>query len=367
MKKAFCISEILFLLGNVLVGCPFTMPTTPAILSFRINDNAASTNNRLVTLNTICLGIPTAYMASESATFEDASWKTYTAAPSFPLSSGGGLKTVYIKVKNALGETSALNDTIILNEDNNSITEETIMLPGNVPLTMVWCPAGTFMMGSKKTEQGSWDGEKPQHPVTLTQGFWIGKYEVTKGQWTAIMGTTPWGGQFFGTNDPDSAVVCISWDDAQSFITALNNYTGLTFRFPSEAQWEYACRAGTTTRFYWGEDPGFMQIEDYAWYYGNAAILGADHYAHRVGEKLANAWGLYDMNGNVWEWCQDWWEYGYYTSSEIDPTGPSDGLVHLLRGGGWVSGSYECRSASRYHHNTRQVDKNYDIGFRLAR
>ena len=362
MKKVFCISAILLLFGSVLAGCPSTTPPTPAITSFTINNGGASTSSLTVTLNNACTGIPTQYMASESSSFTEASWETYTSAPSFTLSSGIGTKTVYFKVKNESGESEVVNDTITLNELPVSGTEETVMLPGNVPLTMVWCPEGTFMMGATANEQDSGNSEKPQHQVTLTQGFWMGKYELTKAQWTAVMGTTPWAGQAEVLNDPNSPAVYISWDGAQLFITALNSYTGLTFRLPSEAQWEYAARAGTITRFYWGDDSDYTLIDNYAWYSDNCST---ERYAHVVGQKLPNAWGLYDMSGNVYEWCQDWWAYSYTAGAVTNPTGPDTGSLRVYRGGSWYLYDYYCRSAYRIYGYPSPAYQY--LGLRLAR
>jgi len=145
-----------------------------------------------------------------------------------------------------------------------------VMLPGDVPLALMHIPAGTFMMGRYAGEQDNYSYEDPQHSVTLSQDFYLGKYELTKRQWQAVMGTTPWSGQDYVLDDLDSPAVYVSWNDAQAFITALNTHitnTGqgaATFRLPTEAEWEYACRAGTTTRFYWGDDPSYTQISDYA-------------------------------------------------------------------------------------------------------
>ncbi len=217
---------------------------------------------------------------------------------------------------------------------------------------MVRIPAGTYLRGRYSGEQDSDSNEDPQHQVTLTRDFYLGKYEVTKGQWQAVMGTTPWSGQSYVLNEPDSPAVYVSWDDAQDFITALNAHitdTGqgaATVRLPSEAEWEYAARAGTTTRFYWGDDPSYTQIGDYAWYSGNASDVG-NQYAHVVGLKMPNPWGLYDMSGNVSEWCQDW--SGSYPSGPVtDPTGPTSGADRVLRGGSWVNYDGHCRSAYRY-------------------
>jgi formylglycine-generating enzyme required for sulfatase activity len=234
---------------------------------------------------------------------------------------------------------------------------ETIMLPGNVPLEMVWCPAGTFMMGRYQGEQDSYSNEDPQHQVGFSSGFWIGKYEVTQAQWEAVTGSNP--SYFPGDNRP---VEQVSWNDAQSFITALNIVTDRTFRLPSEAEWEYACRAGTTTRFYWGEDPTYTFIGNDAWHLGNSGDQ-----THDVGGKLANAWGLEDMSGNVWEWCEDDW-HDNYTGAPTDGRAwvdSSRGPDRANRGGGFSSIQSGCRSAIRVGNTA--TSKLYFFGFRLAR
>ncbi|HUW62921.1 MAG TPA: SUMF1/EgtB/PvdO family nonheme iron enzyme [Candidatus Bathyarchaeia archaeon] len=243
---------------------------------------------------------------------------------------------------------------------------ETIMLPGDVPLKMVCIPAGTFMMGRYPGEQDSSDSEAPQHEVTITQGFWMGKYELTKRQWQAVMGTTPWSGRDYVLDDADSPAVYVSWNDAQAFITALNGLTGKTFRLPSEAEWEYACRAGTTTRFYRGDDPGYSVGDAYCWWHYNTVEVKEvnEQYAHIVGLKTANAFGLYDMSGNVWEWCQDWFD-SYTSGSVTDPTGPASGSNRVVRGGGWPDGGSSCRSAGR-GSSSPSYTFNY-LGFRLSR
>lgn len=244
------------------------------------------------------------------------------------------------------------------------IATETILLPGDVSLTMVWIPAGSYMMGAYPDELYSSSDEDPQHQVSMP-GFWMGKYELTKAQWTAVMGTTPWSGHSSVLYDPDSPAVYVSWNYAQSFISALNTYTGMTFRLPSEAEWEYACRAGRTTRFYWGDDPSGTLIGDYAWYERNA--LNADEmYAHVVGLKLPNAFGLHDMSGNVREWCQDWY-HDSYTGAPADGSpweSPVD-LRRIVRGGNWVDTDPSCRSADR--HSIYPSNSGFSFGFRLAR
>ena len=241
---------------------------------------------------------------------------------------------------------------------------DTILLPGDVPLEMVWIPAGTFMMGCSPGEQDSNLHEDPQHQVTLTQGFWMGKYELTKGQWTAVMGTTPWSGQTHVLNDPESPAVYVSWNDAQAFITALNGLTGKTFRLPTEAEREYAARAGTTTRFYWGDDPSYTVGNDYAWWRYNSRDVD-EQYAHVVGLKLPNAWDLYDMSGNVWEWCNNW--YGEYSSGSVtNPAGPGSGSDRVYRGGSWYDYGFRCRSAERCS-DCYPSSADDSFGFRLAR
>ena len=253
------------------------------------------------------------------------------------------------------------------------IITETILLPGDVPLEMVRIPAGTFMMGRNPGEQDSRESEDPQHSVAIGYDFWMGKYTVTKRQWTAVMGTTPWSGRGYVLDDPDSPAVWVSWDDAHDFVAALNAHMVATdqgpgnVRLPSEAEWEYACRAGTTTRFYWSDDPDYTQIDDHAWWQGNAYYAGNRH-ANVVGLKLPNAFGLYDMSGNVWEWCEDDW-HGNYTGAPADGSAWVDsprGSDRVGRGGGWGLYDYDCRSARRdyfYPSDTYGVF----IGFRLAR
>ena len=243
---------------------------------------------------------------------------------------------------------------------------QTIMLPGDVPLYMVWIEPGTFMMGRYPGEQDSDDWEDPQHSVTLSSGFWMGTYELTKAQWTAVMGTTPWSGRDYVLNDPDSPAVYVSWNTAQAFITALNGLTGKVFRLPSEAEWEYSCRAGTTTRFYWGDDPSYTAINDYAWYYDNAWDVN-ERYAHVVGRKLPNARGLYDMSGNICEWCEDD-SHGSYDGAPVNGDAWVDsprGSYRVLRGGCWHDSGLYCRSARR--RNNYPSHTYYDLGFRLAR
>jgi formylglycine-generating enzyme required for sulfatase activity len=200
-------------------------------------------------------------------------------------------------------------------------------------------------------------GEKPQHRVRITKPFYLGKYLVTQEQWEAVMGSNP--SYFKGPKNP---VETVSWDDCQKFLGKLNATTGKQggkLVLPTEAQWEYACRAGSTTRYYFADDAS--RLGEYAWYDKNS-----DDKTHRVGEKKPNAWRLYDMYGNVWEWCQDWWKEEYYRDSPVDdPTGAATGLCRVFRGGSWSYPAGYCRSALRY--SVAPGFRLNDLGLRLSR
>ena len=200
----------------------------------------------------------------------------------------------------------------------------------------VWCPPGQFMMGSPTSERGR-DSDEVQHEVVLTRGFFLSETECTQGQWEAVMGGNP--SYFKGTEWP---VEEVSWEEAVEYcrkLTAKQRAEGILadgweWRLPTEAEWEYAARAGTTGARY-------GKLDTIAWRDGNSGIQ-----THPVKQKAANAWGLYDMMGNVWEWCSDW--YGDYpTGSVTDPTGPSSGSDRVLRGGSWFNDAGYARSAVR--------------------
>ena len=223
----------------------------------------------------------------------------------------------------------------------NANDETTVELPGGATMDFVWIEPGTFMMGSPESEPWRYDGEGPRHPVTISRGFYLGKYKLTQGQWESVIGTPPRSGENKGQEYPNHPVVYISWEDVQAFIQKLNEVAEEeTYRLPTEAEWEYACRAGTTTRFSFGKDES--RLGDYAWYSGNSSPYGMKD----VGTKLSNAWGLHDMHGNVYEWCQDW--YGNYSSgAQIDPTGPASGHYRVKRGGSFIYSARGARSAYR--------------------
>lgn len=216
--------------------------------------------------------------------------------------------------------------------------EITVTLPDNTNMEFEWIAPGAFFMGD---EELGW----PLFQVTLTAGFYLGKYETTQQQWEAVMGTSPWVSQDYVQADPNHPAVYISWNDIQLFIHQLNLAAGDSlFRLPTEAEWEYACRAGTTTRWSFGDDE--TQLGEYAWYDDNAFNAG-EQYAHAVGTKKPNPWDLYDMHGNVWEWVQDWWG-DYPSNAQVDPTGPISGSIRVARGGSFGgNGSGGTRSAIR--------------------
>ncbi len=234
--------------------------------------------------------------------------------------------------------------------------EISIDLGDGVTLEMVRIPAGEFLMGSPESEHDARNSERPQHPVRITRSFYLGKYPVTQQQWEAVMASNP--SHFKGSRNP---VEEVSWNDCQEFLQRLNEKAGdgrREFRLPTEAEWEYACRAGTTTRYSFGDDAG--QLGEYAWYRDNSGST-----THPVGQKRPNPWGLYDMHGNVSEWCTDWHAGDYYATSPVnDPQGPESGSLRVYRGGSWRYVARNCRSAARYRltPDTRTLT----LGFRLA-
>jgi len=222
--------------------------------------------------------------------------------------------------------------------------EITVELPGGATMEFVWIGPGIFMMGSPKSEEGRFDNEGPQHQVTISRGFYLGKHEITQGQWEAVMGTRPWGGQDYVQSNANHPAVYISWEDMQSFVRKLNQSEGSeVYRLPTEAEWEYACRAGVTSRWPFGTSES--DLEAYAWYRANAWDAGLQ-YAQPVGQKRPNAWGLYDMLGNVFEWCQDC-HGSYLSGSQTDPTGPAGGSYRVGRGGYFSGDPRVVRSAFR--------------------
>jgi formylglycine-generating enzyme required for sulfatase activity len=214
---------------------------------------------------------------------------------------------------------------------------------------MVFVQGGTFRMGCTGEQGSCEDDEKPVHEVTVSS-FYMGKYEVTQAQWKTLMGSNP--SYFKGDNLP---VEKVSWNDAQMFIERLNAATGKQYRLPTEAEWEYAARGGTQSRGY--RYSGSNTLNEVAWHYYNS-----EGKTHPAGTKIANELGIYDMSGNVWEWCYDW--YGSYpASAQNNPTGVSSGFYRVTRGGSWFNYASHCRVAYRYYNSPGDSGI---LGFRVA-
>jgi formylglycine-generating enzyme required for sulfatase activity len=239
-----------------------------------------------------------------------------------------------------------------------------------VKMKFVWCPDGNFTMGSPESESGRNNGED-QVDVTLTKGFWLGKYEVTQSEWKRVMATDPWKDQKFTKEGDDFPATCVSWNDSMDFCRKLTEQErmagrlpeGLEYTLPTEAQWERACRARTETKFSFGDDQS--KLDEHAWFRDNAWNTD-EPYAHRVGQKNANPWGLFDMHGNVWEWCRDVWaeKLPGGLDPEVQRQEKPGGPGTVLRGGGWDRVAASCRCGNRFRN---PADFRYDsIGFRVA-
>jgi formylglycine-generating enzyme required for sulfatase activity len=221
-------------------------------------------------------------------------------------------------------------------------------------MKFVLIPPGTFMMGSPPDESDPLDGEL-LHKVTLTKSFYMQTTPVTQAQWESVMEINR---SHFKDSGGDCPVEDVSWDDAKEFISRVNKKEiSEKYRLPTEAEWEYACRAGSTTAYCFGDSEA--NLSEYAWY-----KINSEDRTHPVGQKKPNAWGLYDMHGNVLEWCQDWWR-DYPSGSVTNPSGNLSGWNRVLRGGCWYKGAEFCRSAVRIGGSPGKFD--YDRGFRLAR
>ncbi len=228
---------------------------------------------------------------------------------------------------------------------------------------LIWIPAGEFIMGSPSDEPGrDWD-EGPQTRVVIAHGFWMGKCEVTQAEFQRVMGYNP-------SNEagpPNRPVEKVSWYEAIDYCTRLTRGEetagrlpdGYSYRLPTEAEWEYACRAGTTTRFSFGDDPAEVHLGEYAWYAGNS-----DSTSHPVGTRRPNPWGLYDMHGNVWEWCLDRWPGSLPGGTITNRPALAQGTLRTTRGGSWLYDSRACRSANRDDYSPG--DRCSDIGFRIV-
>ncbi len=248
-----------------------------------------------------------------------------------------------------------------------------VQIENSIGMKLRLIPPGEFMMGSPESEVGRFGNEGPQHRVRITRPFYLGKYPVTQSQWASVMKNNPsvfssdgrYSDRVSGLSTDDFPVDNVSWIDAQAFIGKLNELseeTGWVYRLPTEAEWEYACRAGTTTRYYFGDDAG--NLGEYAWYSENAGDWEEGR-LHLVGQKLPNAWRLYDLHGNVWEWCSDWYSGDYYAKSPLeDPTGPEESSFRVFRSGAWDYAADRSRSA--YRRWLWPGARGSNLGFRVA-
>ena len=248
-------------------------------------------------------------------------------------------------------------DSIIVETE---YAEKTTFTVNGVSFNMIAVKGGTFTMGAT-SEQGSdaYDDEKPTHQVTLSD-YCIGETEVTQELWQAVMGSNP---SYF-TGNLQRPVEYVTWNDCQEFIKKLNQLTGKTFRLPTEAEWEYAARGGSQSQGY--KYAGSNTLGDVGWYDVNSYNKGSSHPdygTHPVGQKQANELGLYDMSGNVGEWCQDWYD-SYSSSPQTNPTGPSSGSNRVSRGGCWINGARYCRVSNR-SRSTPAYGSGH-LGLRLA-
>ncbi len=242
------------------------------------------------------------------------------------------------------------------------------VVTNSIGMKLVYIPAGSFMMGSGDSaaqlteEYGklTFAAEFPKHEVRISKGFWMGQTEVTQGQYKSVMNAQPWSGRSLVQEDANSPAVSVRWEDSVEFCRKLSQQEGKTYRLPTEAEWEYACRAGTTTRFSFGDSDA--SLGDYAWFRSWAT----SGYSRSVGQKKPNPCGLYDMHGNVWEWCSDWYKDDYYAEAPSDePKGPSSGERRCLRGGSWLNNLSNLRCS--YREGALPGIRNSLVGFRVVR
>ncbi|MDA8990389.1 SUMF1/EgtB/PvdO family nonheme iron enzyme [Opitutales bacterium] len=260
-------------------------------------------------------------------------------------------------VADAAGNTATANRTVTV------VGNRSVDLNATVAMDMLWVPAGTFTMGSPTTEAGRNADRENEHNVSLTQGFYLGKYEVTQAQYEAVLGTNP--SEFNATGNGNRPVEKVNWTEAVAFCTQLTTQeqaagrlpVGWAYVLPTESQWEYACRAGTTTAYSWGNT---IASSNANWNHGADPNQTVD-----VGQFSANPWGFFDMHGNVWEWTADWYQATYPTGNPVvDPSGPASGSLRVIRGGSWFNVGASLRSARRsYDPPSRRVNA---LGFRVG-
>jgi formylglycine-generating enzyme required for sulfatase activity len=244
-------------------------------------------------------------------------------------------------------------------------------LTNSIGMKLTYVPAGTFSMGSPHSEPDRYPDEGPQHPVAITRPFYLGTYPVTQRQYTAVMGQNPSYFQEARGGGPDHPVERVSWSDAVEFCRRLSDLpeeraAGRAYRLPTEAEWEYACRAGTGAPFHYGEALSSRLANFNGRYPYGGAVRGPNlEQTSRVGSYQPNAFGLYDMHGNVWEWCQDYYDQHYYRKSpREDPPGPAAGAMRVVRGGSCCNIGRFCRSAYRF--GVGPGNRDLDVGLRVV-
>ena len=241
------------------------------------------------------------------------------------------------------------NYSVGLSQLLDAVGRQTWQSPTGIEFRLIL--PGAFLMGSDNGEEN----ERPQHQVSVTRPFYMSSYVITQAQWTEVMATTPWRGVDHVRECDRYPAVNVTWYDAQQFLTRLGGKEGGGYYLPTEEEWEYAARAGTTTAFSFGEDE--RDLRSYGWY--RDMTQGGEEYAHEVGTKRPNPWGLYDLHGNIWEWTDSWYYGSYAVPPKLNPT------EKVVRGGGWDYPAYGARSAFRNH--VLPTRTNYVIGFRVIR
>ena len=337
----------------------FIIRYTPSAATVLV-DNKMVRGNNGVAKTTLPVGQHSFVVFCDGYESEEGTVKLKASAPSnlqitlMKESVGAGI------VNQQQSENQQSSNTYVVSSSNNSSGSPSVASGGNaisipvkngISIEMVKVEAGTFMMGATSEMENPTDNEKPVHQVTLTNDYYMGKYEVTQALWQTVMGSNP--SEFKGGTLP---VETVNWNDCQEFISKLNSMTGRKFRLPTEAEWEYAARGGKESRGY--QYSGSSNISDVAWYDGNSGSK-----THAVGTKQPNEIGIYDMAGNVSEWCQDW-KGSYNSASQTNPIENHNGLYRVHRGGGWGYLVRYCRSSYR---NNSSPDERYDhVGLRLA-
>ena len=323
-----------------------TIKYIPSSATVLVDNKMVRGNNGVVRI-TLPVGQHSYIVASDGYESEEGTVKLKASAPSNLQIQLSKEVVAAIPTVNEVAQQAPSSSSSVSSGSN----EISIPVKNGITIDMVKVEAGTFMMGATSEMKKPDYDEKPVRQVTLTNDYYMGKYEVTQSLWQAVMGSNP--SKFKGDDLP---VEQVSWNDCQEFVSKLNSMTGRMFRLPTEAEWEYAARGGKKSRGY--QYSGNSKISNVAWYDGNSARR-----THSVGTKQANELGLYDMSGNVLEWCQDW--YGsYVSSSQMNPTGAVSGSYHVFRGGSWSSYAWSCRSSSRNYVTPNSLNNN--LGLRLV-